>query len=105
MDFNELLQIAREFLTCPVCGELFANNKIHFRGFIDNKFIIQTECENKHNPVTALFISSVNLNGKQNFNNEEQISSDYVLDLKLKLNQFDGNFENIFREGTLHGTI
>jgi hypothetical protein len=105
MDFNELLQIAREFLSCPVCGEHFDRTKIHFRGFIDNKFVIQTECSNNHDPISALFISNVDLKGKPIFQNQQSITANNVLDLKLKLKDFNGDFEELFHEDKTNGTI
>jgi len=99
IDFNELLQIAREFLSCPVCGEHFDSKNIHFRGFIDDKFVIQTECSKKHNPVNALFISSVTMSGKPIFDKDEIVTVNDVLDLKNHLQQFDGDFERIFQKG------
>ncbi len=105
MDFNELLQIAQKFLSCPVCNEHFDKAKIHFRGFIDDKFVIQTECSKGHDPISALFISNVDLKGKPIFKNQEAITANNILDLKLKLKNFDGDFEKIFQKDKTNGTI
>lgn len=105
MDFNELIQIAREFLSCPVCGNHFDADKMHFRGFIDDKFVIQTECSNNHKPVSALFISNIDTKGKPMFKNQSIISANDVLDLQLKLDKFNGDFETLFEKDESNGTI
>jgi hypothetical protein len=105
MDLSELIQIARSFLQCPVCGSHFEENKIHFRGFIDDKFVIQTECAKNHNPVSALFISSIDSKGKHFFKNQQPISANNVLDFQLGLNDFNGDFERLFHEDKSNGTI
>lgn len=99
MDFNEILQLAKEFLTCPVCGDKFDREQIHFRGFIDDKFVIQTECQRGHKPVSALFISSLQFQGNQQPLETEIVTGDDLLDLKLKLQDFNGDFEALFSKG------
>lgn len=102
MDMSDILQLAKEFLHCPVCGSHFNEGNISIRGMFEDKFVIQTHCESGHNPVNAMFISAI---GQFNGNNQgfgDPLSGDEVLDIKNALDTFDGDFEKIFPTERLH---
>lgn len=104
MDFRDILRIAREILYCPVCGAHFDLEKIAVRGMFDDKYIIQTECRNNHQPVRAIFISSIAQQQlDQILEPSTSLSGDNILDLKLALNNFDGDFEKVFKHRLNNG--
>lgn len=98
MNYEEMLRIASLFLNCPVCGSKFSVENIHFKGFIDEKFVIQTECDSGHAPLNALFISTISGNINESQASFIPLSSNDFLDLKLRLVKFDGNFEKVFQK-------
>lgn len=98
MDFQEILQLAKEFLVCPACGSHFSNENVRFQGLIDNKIVIQTECTNGHKPINALFISSFTPQNRETSTQETSLSADEILDLKISMDNFDGDFQRIFEQ-------
>lgn len=101
MDMSDILQLAKEFLHCPVCGSHFNEESISIRGMFEDKFVIQTHCNSGHNPVNAMFISAIGQFGGHNQRYSDPISGDEILDIKNALDTFDGDFEKLFPQERL----
>jgi len=96
MDMSDILQLAQEFLHCPVCGSHFSEESISIRGMFEDKFVIKTYCDSGHNPVNAMFISAIGQFNTGNHGLSDPLSGDEVLDIKNALDTFDGDFEKVF---------
>jgi len=60
MDFiDQILNQARSTLVCPVCKSQYENDRLRFRGFIDNTYIFQGFCANGHEPTAVTYLASL----------------------------------------------
>lgn len=96
MDYNKILQLAKQFLYCPVCKNHFDNDHIFFKGYVNDKFIIKTDCDKSHPLVHTIFISKILNKSSVTELELETITQDEYLDIRNSINKFDGNFEKIF---------
>lgn len=93
---------AQRSLHCTVCGRHYSIDEIKLRGFLDNTYILQTICDNGHLPLVTISLFSVK--GKSKFSPhykpivQERIIADDVLDAQKQINEFDGNFEKLFKK-------
>ena len=101
MNMRDILQLAKEFLHCPVCGSYFNEGDISIRGMFEDKIVIQTHCNSGHNPVNAMFISAIGQFHGGNHESRQPISGDEVLDIKNIIDEFDGDFEKVFSKERL----
>jgi len=56
---EQILNQAKNFLICPVCGGTYQSGEIRFRGFIDNTYIFQTYCAKGHQPLAVTYLASL----------------------------------------------
>lgn len=56
---DQILNQARNILSCPICNSKYNPNQIRFRGFIDNIYIFQAICQNGHEPTAITYLASL----------------------------------------------
>lgn len=91
----ELLQQAQKELACPSCGRGFQLSEIRPRGRVKNNIMLQAVCANNHFPVVLIFIPSKPFDGKI-----KAIGKKEIIELELRLNNFDGDFVGMWKQNT-----
>lgn len=100
MNAQDVIKIARQILSCPICGRQFEEEKIQLTATIDEKVVIQASCGRDHLPILAVFItvfskyldSPLRINAKK-----DRLTSEDVAQLSQELKYFDGDFKTVFQ--------
>lgn len=100
MNAQDVIKIARQILSCPVCGRQFEEEKIQLTATIDEKVVIQAACGRDHLPILAVFItvfskypdSILRDNSKKN-----RLTREDVVRLSQELKYFNGDFKTVFQ--------
>jgi len=100
---DQILNQARNFLICPVCNNHYSDSQLKLRGFIDNTYIFQAFCANGHDPLVATYLASLQRLEKPigaYFHPimGEKISLKTVSEAEREINQFNGDFNNLWTE-------
>lgn len=88
---SEIIKQIQRDLSCPVCGKKYELNQIRVKAVFEQILIIQTTCPDAH--PTLLMTIYKHLPEKV----AQALSSDNVLDLSNNLNDFNGDFEKIWK--------
>lgn len=88
-DIREIIRQIHTEQACPICHSRYPLDQIRFRGTFGQTLVIQTVCKNGH---ITLFMTLVRLN------QYKQVSANDVLDLSEKLNNFNGDFEKLWKK-------
>ena len=89
----ELLKQIQRDLACPICGRKYELSQIKVRGAFEQILIIQTTCMEGH---LTLFMTVFHENDKVDKKSFKAITSNEVLDISNKLNNFHGDFEKLW---------
>lgn len=122
---EELIKNIQTMIRCPNCGNSYKKENIHFLGQLGQAVLVQLSCYACKMPVMATIVVSGSVsdmptikeieqysnklpkifseaNKIENKDKEEKIdkpvSSDDVLELHEFLENFDGDFENLFNK-------
>lgn len=92
---DRILIEAQRNLSCPVCGRRYEISEIKVRGVFDSTYVLQTVCQENHNPISTTFIAAV---GNAVFKEitELPISRIETVRFNKALEQFDGDFKAQF---------
>jgi hypothetical protein len=88
-NLNEILQQIQRDLYCPICGRNYESGDIKIKGLFQDTLILQTLCANGH---LTLFMTTFTAKEKK-----KPINNDDVLDLKNALLNFNGDFQNLWK--------
>lgn len=91
-NIQEIIKQIQRDMSCPICGAKFQTKDIKVRGAFDHTLIIQTSCAEGH--LTLL----MTVFRKQDKVPTTSMTSDEVLDLNNCLNNFNGDFEAIWKK-------
>lgn len=97
---DHIINQARDYLVCPICGSHYLTDEIRLRGFIDNTYIFQALCAKSHEPLAVTYLASLHrlekpigtyfhsLSGEKLTKDEEKQAEEFF-------NRFDGDFSKI----------
>jgi len=91
VDQIDIFDLAANVLYCPVCGANFSKNKIYVAGQVDDKFVIQTNCQSGHTPIQATLLVAFEHKGSHHPN----VNYNDALDIKNALASHRGNFRQL----------
>lgn len=99
---DQIINQAKNVLSCPVCNSKYLDGDIKLKGFFDNIYIFEAFCANNHEPTVVTYMANM-----QRLNQPigtyfhkisgEQISKNEVIDAAIEIDKFDGNFETLFQ--------
>ena len=92
--FDDIIAQAQRYISCPKCGRSFSLGEIHLKGFFDNTFILEATCSNGHPSVVTLFVASYR---GQSLKSEDVIAAKDVESANNQIDDFDGNFQEIWK--------
>ncbi|OQA53278.1 MAG: hypothetical protein BWY43_00049 [candidate division WS2 bacterium ADurb.Bin280] len=104
MDFiDQILNQARNTLVCPVCKNRYEDERLRFRGFIDNTYIFQGFCASGHEPTAVTYLASLHRLEKPIGTYFHNISGDIVsneqfLDAEKIINSHKGKISELFQD-------
>ena len=91
-NLHEIIAQIQKDLYCPVCGKNYEIGEIRLRGLFDHTLIIQTICSSSH---MTLFMTTFKGSGQKK---AAPLSNNDILDLHNGLNDFDGDFQKIWKQ-------
>lgn len=91
-NIQEIIKQIQRDLSCPVCGGKFQAKDIKVRGAFDHMFIVQAMCGEGH---LTLLMTIFKKQEKIPF---KSITSDEALDLDNCINNFNGDFEKLWKK-------
>lgn len=92
-DIEQLIQQARELMTCPSCGRHYEANEIKFKGYMEHTYMLQASCTNNHPTVFTTWVTSLLPTGAEDV---VPLQDDHVLALYTALQRFDGDFRSLW---------
>lgn len=87
-------QIQRD-LACPVCGRKFELSQIKIRGAFEQILFIQTTCSEGHLTLLMTVLKEQDMVKREP---KPAITTNEVLDLSNRLNEFKGDFEKEWKQ-------
>ncbi len=102
-NFEDIIKIAQQFLCCPICKRRYNFDEIKLRGWLDNIYFLQVDCDNNHKPISiSVAISSepinkniINVFKKQTIVKKSKDNNNLMVkDLK----DFNGDFESLWKK-------
>lgn len=100
MNSQDVIKIARQILSCPVCGRQFEAEKIQLSAAIDEKVVIQAACGRDHLPILAVFITVFSKLSDSSFRvdtKKDRLTGEDIARLSQKLKYFNGDFRTVFQ--------
>lgn len=94
-DLFDLLRTVHNNVRCPQCGRQYIFSDMKIRGIVDTICFLELNCTN-HMPLIATVTINAK-NGKEKNNRDEKIKADDVIDIHKFLKEFNGSFENVFK--------
>jgi len=88
---NDIIKQIQRDLSCPVCSKKFELTQIKIKASFDQVLVVQTICPEGH---ATLFMTIFN---KLPNNKVEPINTNDVLDFSNSLNNFNGDFDKIWK--------
>lgn len=110
-----IIREAQKILYCPVCKRRYDLSEIKLKGFLDNIYILQTQCAVGHQPIIMTIIvhnqqekhenPAIDINidkflnsetNKQSVKNSPAITDNNIILLNKALDDFDGDFKKLW---------
>ena len=91
-ELYKLLLTVQKNVKCPQCGKGYDLSLIEIRGIVDSIVFLELSCKG-HMPLLA----TVSLSKKPQETKREKVTSDDLIEIHKKLNNFNGDFEKLFK--------
>jgi len=100
-ELYKLLSTVQKNVRCPQCGKQYGFTDIQIRGIVDSIVFLELNCSN-HMPLLATVSLSKQQTKAKSKNSE--ITSDDVIETYKTLKEFNGSFEELFKENVNKNT-